>query len=415
MIMIRSTLKTVRDWLILHSPRSKMCLSPFRNGVDADSTGKWSWRCGLALITLGLAASTASAAISFSNSLSGFTGNSTQPATQMAVAGVGGAGFTFHSTLGFTEDPPPTDPYTYPNIDPTVVFDSEGAHFGSLIFGFEGRNYMRTVQEDYADYGFVAEVTFVTTDIDLQDAYFGLGAGQAAYFRTPDWISRNPSVMYFGETNLGDPRVITYYTNNLPLGPVDPGAVSTPAPELDSGTHRVRLDYNWLLKTATFSFDFDYDGTFEADVMGQSVNVLLLYDTPSTVGWPTEPARIFFGGNDGTVFKDFSVNLTSPKMLMGDFDSSGALTAADWMILHANQYANLSGDTLEQAYFKGDLNLDHMNDYLDFQAFKLYFDAANGVGAFVAMLASVPEPSSLMALLSAGLLAFAGRTRSANR
>jgi hypothetical protein len=331
------------------------------------------------------------------------------------VAGAGGAGFTFHSTLGFTADPPPTDPYTYPNIDPTVVFDAEGAHFGSQTFGLEGRNYMRTVHQDYADYSFVAEVTVVTTDIDFQDAYFGLGAGQASYFRTPDWISRNASVMYFGETDLADPRVITYFTNNLPLGPVDPGAVSTPAPTLASGTHRVRLTYNWGPKTATFSFDFDYDGTFEADVTGDAVTVLPLYDTPTTIGWPTEPARIFFGGNDGTVFKDFSVTLTSPRRLMGDFNSSGALNAADWMILHANQNADLSGDSLEQAYSRGDLNLDRKNDYLDFQAFKLYFEATNGVGAFAAMLAAVPEPSSPVLLLSAGLLAFAARRPNVSR
>jgi hypothetical protein len=372
------------------------------------------WRFGLAMLMLALAASTVSAAVSFSNLLTGFTGDSTQPATQTAVAGTGGAGFTFHSTLGFTEDPPDTDTYNYMNIDPTVVFDSQGAHFGSLLGGLEGRNYMRTVQQDYADYSFVAEVTFVTTDIDFQDAYFGLGAGQASYFRTPDWISRNASVMFWGESDLADPRVVTYYTNNLPLGPVDPGAVATPAPTLATGTNRVRLEYDWVPKTATFSFDFDYDGTFEADVTGQSVTVLPLFDTPTTVGWPTEPSRIFFGGNDGTVFKDFSVMLTSPRMLMGDFNSSGTLTSNDWMILHANQDADLSGKTSQEAYFLGDLNLDRKNDLADFQAFKLYFDAANGAGAFVAMLAAVPEPSSLLLLLWVGLLAPTGRRRFTN-
>ncbi|MBA3483720.1 MAG: hypothetical protein H0T51_18075, partial [Pirellulales bacterium] len=48
-----------------------------------------------ALLPLALATSVASAATSFSNSLTGFTGNSTQPATQAAVAA---AGFNFTST-----------------------------------------------------------------------------------------------------------------------------------------------------------------------------------------------------------------------------------------------------------------------------------------------------------------------------
>jgi hypothetical protein len=274
---------------------------------------------------------------------------------------------------------------------------------------------MRTVQADYANHSFVAEVTIVTEDIDFQDAYFGMGAGQASYFRTPDWISRNASVMYWGETNLADPQFVTYLTNNLPTGFGDPGGIATPVLELTSGTNRVRMTYDWLLKSATFSLDVNYDGTFEADITGQPVNVLKLYDTPTIIGWPTEPSRIFFGGNDGTVFKDFSVNLTSPKMQMGDFNSSGGLSAADWMILRTNQNADLSGNTLQQAYFLGDLNLDLAINYDDVQAFKYYYDTANGVGAFVAMLTSVPEPSSLMTLAAAGLLAPLARRKNATR
>ena len=73
------------------------------------------------------------------------------------------------------------------------------------------------------------------------------------------------------------------------------------------------------------------------------------------------------------------------------------------------------GSTDRQAYFLGDLNLDLKNDYSDFQAFKLYYDAANGVGAFAAMVASVPEPSSLVIVASAGLLVRRRRPRSARR
>ena len=33
-------------------------------------------------------------------------------------------------------------------------------------------------------------------------------------------------------------------------------------------------------------------------------------------GWPTEPARIYFGGDDAMILKDFSVNVTSSAPLL---------------------------------------------------------------------------------------------------
>ena len=53
----------------------------------------------------------------------------------------------------------------------------------------------------------------------------------------------------------------------------------------------------------------------------------------------------------------------------------------------------------------GDLNGDFRNDHADFVTFKAAFDAANGSGAFLAMLQSVPEPSALV-LLANGWIAF---------
>src|SRR5262245_24323438 len=81
----------------------------------------------------------ANAASPYSNSLTGFSGDSTQPATQVAV---NAAGLTFFSTTGFNDNGTPADPGDDSND--TVVFDASGAHFGSLIAGDSGRNYMRT-------------------------------------------------------------------------------------------------------------------------------------------------------------------------------------------------------------------------------------------------------------------------------
>jgi hypothetical protein len=345
------------------------------------------FRFGLALVPLAVAASVASAAGSFSNSLTGFTGNSTLPATQTAVAA---AGFNFSDITGF-EDPP--------GIDPTILFDSGGALFGGLISLDGGRNYIRTNDADYANHSFVAEITFVAPDIDLQDVYFGLGAGNAANFRTPDWTTPNSSVMYWGETDIGAPAVYTYLVDNG-----DGPFVTIPAPDLTDGTHRVRLAYEWFAKSAVFSFDFNYaGGAFVADITAPAVNTLSLYGVD---GWPTEPARIFFGGDDSIVLKDFQVDVSpGPSLIIGDFNSSGTITSADWAILRANQNSDLTGKTIPQAFFLGDLNLDRKNNYADFVAFKLLYEALNGAGSFARMLSGVPEPSSLVLILLAGGIA----------
>src|SRR5262245_17726776 len=95
------------------------------------------------------------AATSFTNSLKGFTGDSTLPATQTAV---GAAGFNFASTAGFNDD------FT---ANPTIAFDSNGAHFGTLLGGDGGRNYIRTNDSDYATVSFVAEITFTVGSLPV--------------------------------------------------------------------------------------------------------------------------------------------------------------------------------------------------------------------------------------------------------
>ena len=316
--------------------------------------------------------STAWGASSFSDSLQGFTGSSTETATQSAVSS---AGFNF-----FDHD-----------FTSQVLFDSSGAKFGDGQPDAIGRNYMRTNDTDYANVSFVAEVTFVTPNIEEQDVYIGLGAGNANvdFFRVPDYLTPVSSVLFWGETELETPTVEIVTAENGRSSSV----FVDPATGLGNGTHRLRLDFDWFRKEAEFSFDFDYaGGPFTADVTAPPVNVLSLYGAD---GWPTEPARIWFGGDEGAVFQDFEVNVSTPSMLMGDFDSSGTITAADWAIFRANLHTNLSNRSFMEAYFLGDLNADRRNDHDDYIAFKVLYDDANGAGAFAAMLAGVPEPSAL--------------------
>jgi hypothetical protein len=321
------------------------------------------------------------------NSLTGFTGDSTVATTQAAL---GAAGLGFSSTSGAGEDPPGSF------IDPTIQFDANGATFGNLIVGDGGRNFIRTVQTDYANVSFTADVTWTTLDVGFQAAYFGLGSAEFGSFRIADWGTQNSALQLFLEVDLANPT-LTVLTNDNGNGSFDSG---TPAPGLGGGVNRLRMSYDWFQKKATFSADLNYaGGPFTADVTTHAFSTNGLYGAD---GWPVEPGRIYFGGDDGSAFKDLQLTVSTPSMRLGDFNRDGNVTAADWAILRNNQLADLSGKTFSEAYFLGDVTADLANNHADFVLFKDLFDAANGVGAFDAMVASVPEPSTL------GLIALAG-------
>ena len=215
-------------------------------------------RCGLAVLPLLLTGTTAVAASSLSNSLTGFTGDSTVPATQAAVAA---AGFNF---------------FEFGDATTKVTFNSSGATFGNSAtvdedLGNAERNYVRTIDSDYANHSFVAEITIATPNIDAQDAYFGFGSGNASidYFRTPDYLTPAASLMYWGENEIATPNIDITRVNNG--GALD--LYLDPATGLGNGTHRVRLTYDWFRKTADFAFDLNYaGGAFNADLTAPTMN-----------------------------------------------------------------------------------------------------------------------------------------------
>jgi hypothetical protein len=349
-----------------------------------------SFRLVARLLAPFLMSTAALAANSFSNTLTGFTGDSTQPATVSAVAA---AGFNFSNDGVGTTAPPAASVYK-------VQFDATGAKFGVGQLVNVGRNYMRTVATDYDNTSFVAEVTITTPDIDNQNAYFGLGSGDANndFFRTPDRGSPAASIMYWGENEVDTPTFQIVRNNDGQSG----DAALPAAPGFGNGTHRVRLAYDWFQKKATFSLDLNYaGGPFTADVTAPAVSVLSLYT--SGTGFFSEPGRIFFGGDLGTTFKDFAVTVTGPSLFFGDFTGDGAISSDDWAILRSNRQKDLSGLTNQQAYLAGDLTGDLKNDHDDFVIFKTLYETTHGVGSFEAMVASTPEPSTLFLLLISGL------------
>lgn len=108
---------------------------------------------------------------------------------------------------------------------------------------------------------------------------------------------------------------------------------------------------------------------------------------------------VAFTGHGGTPFVAADLNVDS------------AINAADWAILRTNQHTNLSGKSLAEAYRLGDLTGDRLNNFDDFVKFKTLYDAANGAGAFAIMVATVPEPSSVLIVLVAGILSIPIRSR----
>jgi hypothetical protein len=98
--------------------------------------------------------------------------------------------------------------------------------------------------------------------------------------------------------------------------------------------------------------------------------------------------------------------------LFADLNVDGTIGVADWTIFRTNQHADLIGSSPAEAYRRGDLNEDIANNHADFVLFKTAFDSANGSGAFDAMLASIPEPSSMLLVVGAGLITLPSLRRS---
>jgi hypothetical protein len=110
------------------------------------------------------------------------------------------------------------------------------------------------------------------------------------------------------------------------------------------------------------------------------------------------------GGQVVTGIVNYTGNGGVPFAL-GDLNTDGMINTADWVIFRTNQHTNMSNRSLAEAYRLGDLTGDKQNNHADFVAFKAAYDAANGAGAFVAMLAAIPEPSTCILVMMAGLLA----------
>lgn len=190
--------------------------------------------------------------------------------------------------------------FTVDATDP-VVYDANGAHFGSGVPGDDGRSYQRTIGNYAQVAGFVAEVTFETSSDD-QQVFIGMGAGDIALFGTPDWSTQFSSASFWPETS--NEKFTRFKTAN----DVNSFGDSTLA-SFEPGTHRFRMSYDRTSQLLQGEIDLDYaGGPFVPDAVSSNfpISVASLF---AADGWPSEPSRIFFGGDDGAIFRDLVIEV----------------------------------------------------------------------------------------------------------
>lgn len=204
-------------------------------------------------------------------------------------------------------------------------------------------------------------------------------------------------------TNLtGGPQNLSSYSITSTFEALSPASWLSIANNYDNGNpgpNQVDSAHAW---TEQFSSNSDLS---EAELT--TVGASLANGRTINLGavWISNPVEdLVFEYVSGGETKTGLVTYVGQPLAAGDLNVDGAITAADWTIFRTNFHADLSGLSLAEAYRLGDLNGDNQSSHADFVAFKSLYDSANGPGAFAAMIASVPEPSSLVITIAGGLV-----------
>ncbi|HEY3393052.1 MAG TPA: PEP-CTERM sorting domain-containing protein, partial [Lacipirellulaceae bacterium] len=94
---------------------------------------------------------------------------------------------------------------------------------------------------------------------------------------------------------------------------------------------------------------------------------------------------------------------TGTPIANGDLDANGAVDLADFQTLLSNLHSTPGLPTRVQNYRAGDITGDGPVNFNDWAIFRASFNAENGEGSFEAMLAQIPEPTSIaLVLVAAG-------------
>lgn len=208
----------------------------------------------------------------------------------------------------------------------------------------------------------------------------------------------------------GGPVDISGYSLISPVDALDPNSWLSIADNYDADSGgSVDPDSNWTEISATAALLNETRSTGQATLENRQtvalgVGTWIANATEELVfqylsNGETIDGIVTFGGNDGESFG------------LADLNTDGKLDADDWMIFRDAHHVDLSGLSPVAASLRGDLNGDMENNHTDFVLFEQLYDQANGPGALAAL---VPEPSSLILILSSGLF-FSAFGRSRNR
>jgi hypothetical protein len=156
----------------------------------------------------------------------------------------------------------------------------------------------------------------------------------------------------------------------------------------------------WTIQTQTVTEIAETGGTAQNISVGGSINIGNAWTKSKfedlefsflLSGGSTMAGEVEFIGNGGEFFG------------RSDLNASGEVDVADWILFLDGNGDNLSGLSEVAQALKGDLNGDNFNNHVDFLLFRQDFVDAQGLQAFEALFANVPEPSAF-ALAAFGVL-----------
>jgi hypothetical protein len=222
-------------------------------------------------------------------------------------------------------------------------------------------------------------------------------------------VDRNTGTMSLSNLTGGAVNIKSYSVTSA-YGALDPANAKwkSIAENYDAGSpgpNQVDSLHNWTeLTTAAANGDLsEADLESAAGALLAANRVVNLGATGTWISSPTEDLAFYYVSGTQLLrgIVTYAGNAGVP-LLEGDLNASGNITSADWIILRTNQHTNMSGLSLAEAYRLGDLTGDKLNNFADFAEFKALYDAANGAGSFLEMVASVPEPTTVLLMLTAG-------------